>query len=543
MFLLTAEEMRKIEQFQMKEIGIPETIWMEHAGKRVADKIMEDFPKPQKAVVLAGTGKNGGDGMVVARHLLFAGWDVRVWITGSPSKFPDVASIFYQIVQRRTKIYFYPTDDEQKLIKQLKDANVVVDALIGIGIKKTLYPETEAFIELVNKQHQGKVYAIDIPSGVNADTGEVSSTAIKADVTITMGYPKWGHFLPQGAKYRGELWLADIGLAPDLPEPLPTATLNSPKLWPQACRPRDPWSHKGTHGHLLVIGGAEGMLGAVWMASEAAYRMGSGLVTCTIPNGQAQALAAKTIQQLIWPWQGEQQFHEESAVKLQERVDQFQCIAIGPGLGRMSYEKEWLQTILSISNSPVVLDADALNILADHLELLQIAEKVPLILTPHPKEMARLCGITVEEVEASRAALSKEFCLRYHVWLVLKGTYTIITSPMGNQVVNVTGNASLAKGGSGDLLTGMIGSLIAQGMPISEAITCAVYLHGRTAEKASGDVLQSLHVNQFLSAIPQAWSEVISLNSDKISREMTRRNHNALVAVDLSHSVRCSDRM
>lgn len=543
MFLLTAEEMRKIEKFQMEEIGIPEAVLMEHAGKSVADKILEDFPEPKNAVVLAGTGQNGGDGMVVARYLLFAGWNVSVWVTGPSTKWSATAYSFYQIVHRLTKVHTYQHHHQQELQTQIKQADVIVDALLGTGTKGSLSKEIATLIQLVNKQRTGKVYSIDLPSGVHANTGKVDPIAIWADVTVAMGYPKWGHFLPDGAKYRGELWVADIGLAPDLlPEPMPAASLNHVKLWPKARRPRDPWSHKGTHGHLLVVGGAEGMIGAVWMTSEAAYRMGAGLVTCAVPEGQASILGAKTFQQIIWPWEGEKQFHPDSATAFLQRADRFQSIVIGPGLGRLEREDQWLSYILENSPIPVVLDADAINMIAEHQDLIQKA-KAPLIFTPHPKEMARLCGKTVQEVERDRAQISKKFAVQNRVWLVLKGTYTIITSPEGKQIVNTTGNAALAKAGSGDLLAGMIGSLIAQGLPLSEAIACAVYLHGRTAELACEGILQSLQAEEFLSAIRRAWSEVASPFPDKISREMTRRKTDALVAVDLSHSVTYPERM
>jgi NAD(P)H-hydrate epimerase len=486
-YLVTAREMRELDRRTIEELGIPGVVLMENAGRAAAREIMLRFSGPGKAVVLAGCGNNGGDGWVVARYLSFAGWEVEGWLVGEEEKLAPDARVFYEVCCRLFSVHRFTEGKEDALRRSLQTAVVTVDALLGTGAKGELRPLMRKAARLVNEAAKGSVVALDLPTGVDADTGAADPDAVRADVTVTFQFPKWGHFLRPGADLAGEVQTVEIGLWPTKAGSAcePAARLNRPDLWREHLRRRDPWSHKGTHGHLLVIGGSRGMMGAVVMAGEAAYRTGAGLVTLTAPASQETVLAAKVTQELIWCWPGEGIFAPESSRLFSEREKRFTAVAVGPGLGRFPGEERWLGHLLEQVRVPMVLDADALNILADHPELFKRnrPERVT-VLTPHPGEMARLLRCSVAEVETNRRRAAEDLAKCAGVTVVLKGRYTLIAFPDGRTVLNDTGGPALAKAGSGDWLTGMIGSFLAQGMPMPAAVPLAVWLHGKAGEQA-----------------------------------------------------------
>lgn len=511
MYLVTANEMRELDSYAISEAGLPGVVLMENAGRAVVDQVMKRYVQPQTAVILAGTGNNGGDGWVTARHLLFHGWKVHLWMVGDPQKMTADARVFYEICLRYTRVNHYETNQRDSLWRHLQEATVVVDALLGTGTKGELRPLMAEVTALVNRQEKAWVIAVDLPTGVDADTGAVSREAIQADCTVTFAYPKWGHYLRPGADYCGELQIADIGLVPCAGTDLePKARLNLPAVWHDALKSRSVWSHKGTHGHLLVIGGSRGMLGAVTMAGEAAYRTGAGLVTLTVPDSQETALSARVTQELVWSWPGTYQFSAESSSKFAERKERFTAVAIGPGLGRFHGEEKWLGELMQTVKAPLVLDADALNICAEYPSLFQLRlPSAPTVLTPHPGEMARLLGCTVGEVERDRPQAARELSFRTGAVVVLKGRHTLISFPNGKQLLNLTGSPALAKAGSGDLLTGMIGSFLAQHLPVEQAVPLAVYLHGKAGETEN---THSFTYADLLSAIGPVLQQLLSEN-------------------------------
>lgn len=508
MYLVTAEEMRWLETWAMDEAGIPGTVLMENAGRSVVDEITKRFPKPQKAVVLAGKGNNGGDGWVIARYLLHRNWEVDCWLVGNPDKITPDARVFYCVLQTFTSIQTYDPDRLDDFKSDLNRSTVIVDALLGTGVKGDLRPVYKEVIQQINAA--GKwVVSVDLPTGLDADGATTGSEKVKADLTVTFQYPKWGHFSRQGKEMTGELVIKDIGLPPVVaPELEPEGRLNDPVWWKKDWSFRDEWSHKGSHGHLLLIGGSKGMLGAICMAGEAAYRTGAGYVTLTVPESERHALAAKVTQPLIWPWPGDGTFSVKSADGFRERAGKISAVAIGPGLGRFDGEDEWLKSLLSSIQVPLVLDADALNILASYPSLLRCARErdVPLIVTPHPGEMARLTSMSVKEVEANRRDVARSFARHTGMIVVLKGRYTLIAHPDGKSYLNQTGSPALAKAGSGDVLTGMIGSLLAQKVSPFHAAAMAVYLHGKAAEQ-TGIHPHSVLYTDLLTGIHRAISQ------------------------------------
>lgn len=487
MDLVTAEQMRQIERYVIEEIGIPGIILMENAGKSVADEIVCRFPKPQKAIILSGKGNNGGDGWVIARHLLFKGWQVSAWLIGKEEEMSPDAKLHYEVLKHFCTIHRFEEGKEDQICTDLKDSAVVVDALLGTGAKGALRDPILHVVKWVNQVSSSFVVAVDLPTGVNSDTGEVQSEAIQADLTVALHAPKWGHYLRPGAEMCGELVVAPIGLPPKLDKLAPPNKVNHPTLWQEALKPRTKWSHKGTYGHLLLVGGAQGMLGAIKMAGEAAYRMGCGMVTCAVPKSERLALSAGIYQELAWGWPGDESFDPDSWRYFLERKKKFSCVAIGPGLGRFQGEEKWLKQLIEQIDVPIVLDADALNILSAYPGYFKKNQtNRSMVITPHPKEMARLAQTTVEEVERNRREIALKFAQQWNVIVVLKGKYTLIAFPDGKLVINPTGNAVLAKAGSGDILTGMIGSLLAQRLSPSAAVLMGVYIHGKLGEVWQG---------------------------------------------------------
>ena len=499
MFLLTAQEMRDNDQFTIEHVGLPGVVLMENAGRAVVSELKKRFSRPQTAVVLAGPGNNGGDGFVVARMLAQEGWTVYPWFIGSLEKMSADAKVHYRVCKHFVSIYHHPVEQWECLQQHVDRATVIVDAMLGIGTKGGLRPPFDRIASLVNQQKKAWVVAVDLPSGVETDTGNVSNEAVKADQTITFSFPKWGHLLRPGADYTGEWKVVDIGIVPARES---LASINLPANWQQSLLPRSPWSHKGTFGHLLVIGGAEGMLGAAVMAKEAAFRTGVGKVTLTVPESQQGICASKVTQAMVWSWPGNGRFEPESYQCFLQRKGDFSAVAIGTGLGRFAGEERWLGNLLEQIEVPIVLDADALNILAKNPTLIQKRDRTrSTICTPHPGEMARLLQCSTKEVEENRATVARDFAQQTGMIVVLKGRYSIIAFPDGRQVVNTTGHPALAKAGSGDLLTGMIGSFLAQGYKPEEAVQIAVYIHGKAGEKAVRSSEYSVRYSDILAQL------------------------------------------
>lgn len=499
MYLCSAEEMRQLDQYTIEQLGVPGVVLMERAGLAVAQVIQQQFPTPARVVILAGTGNNGGDGWVAARHLQQAGWQVSLWLVGKVEKLSPDARAFYQVCrQLQMPIHSVGPEISPALHSDLQQADVIVDALLGTGARGSLRPPLAEIIAFANQQKGWRV-AVDIPTGVDADNGQIKDEAFCANCTVTFAYPKWGHYLYPGADYTGQLHIADIGVI--VPDKKPAAIVNHPTLWPEGRKPRSPWAHKGDFGHLLILGGGAGMVGAARMAGMAAYRTGAGKVTLAVPEETAKRLQTQVLQEMVWSWPGEEQFAKDVEQHWQRRMDIFSAVAIGPGVGRFAGEKEWLRTLISMISQPLVLDADALNILATEPSILSQTASSTVIITPHPGEMARLAGCSIADVERQRPIIARQFAQQWNVITVLKGRYTLIAFPDGKIVLNPTGSPALAKAGSGDVLTGMIGAFLAQKIPVDQAVTMAVYLHGEAGEQEALGAEHSLDVLELIKGI------------------------------------------
>ncbi len=490
MRIVTAGEMSTIDRLAINEFGIPGVVLMENAGLQVV-KVVEEVlgdPAGKQVVIFSGKGNNGGDGFVAARHLLNKGAQVQVFLAAEQDQVKGDARVNLDIWTRAGQkvLPFTKTNDLNLVRLALMNADLVVDALYGTGFKGTIRQPMASFIEAINDCDK-PVVAVDIPSGLEADTGRAGEPCIRAGHTVTFALPKIGLILPESRPYVGQLHVADISI--------PTALLadNQAKRylitrqlvsgnWPH----RKGGEHKGSFGRVLLIAGSRGMSGAAVLAAQAAARSGAGLVTLGVPAGIHDIVEAKLTEVMTFPLPETKTGAVDRAAldKITERAANADVIALGPGLGGSGDTKTLVRELLLKIDKPCVLDADGLNAMMGRTELFRLV-KPDLVLTPHPGEMARLCGLSTEKVQSSRLETAAKKSAEWHSVVVLKGAGTIVSEPDGAIYVNNTGNPGMASGGTGDVLTGMIAGLLAQGMPAGVAAAAAVYLHGRAGDSAA----------------------------------------------------------
>jgi hydroxyethylthiazole kinase-like uncharacterized protein yjeF len=487
MKILTADEMRAADRVTTERFGISSLELMEHAGRAVARFITRELPHRGQIVVLCGKGNNGGDGLVAARHLAEAGCTVSVLILGNPAEVQGDAKAMLERLPVAPISIKEESDFSASGCKVLlTGAQLFVDAVLGTGFRPPMRGLAVAGRKVLEDYARTPVVAVDLPSGWDADSREFfSSEAYRADVVVTFTAPKLAHV--SGMLTRGPIVVAPIGSPPE-------AVVSAIRLtWAGtskviADRPRSPNSNKGQFGHVLVIGGARGRSGAPSMSSVAALRTGAGLVTAAVAQSILPTVAAVTPElmtvALLEGDKGEISSRNLEADLLNPVLEKKSVIAIGPGLGEEEEAVEFFLGLLERTKVPMVIDADALNALAANPGRLDGRGRL-LVLTPHPGEMARLAGMTIPQVEADREGIARDFATRHAVTVVLKGWRTIIAHPDGRIAINTTGNPAMAKGGSGDILTGIVAAMIGQyPQQPAEAVEAAVYLHGLAADFA-----------------------------------------------------------
>jgi NAD(P)H-hydrate epimerase len=491
MKILTAAEMSAADRRSV-EAGISIHTLMQNAGTAVARFCLKHFPGDGLIVVLCGKGNNGGDGMVAATHLTQVGRSVRVALLGSASDLKDEALNAFTTAKQQAGIEVHEIVDEAALRSALADASLIVDAVVGTGFKPPLRGLTEIARNLL-ADSRTPVVAVDLPSGWDADsTAQTSDTAFRVDAVVTFAAPKLAHVF--GAltadKTFGPVVVASIG-TPDTAIESTTDLHWSGSSKQLAEAPRAINGNKGRLGHVLLLGGAYGKAGAPSMASLAAMRAGAGLVTAAVPRDILPIVATIAPELMLTPLQEKagglalDQLNPEPLAALLKGIS---VVGIGPGLGQLGTTPEFARTFIERVTLPIVIDADALNAIAgrsDWLKSLTQTSKRTIVLTPHPGEMARLVGMTVKEVEADRVGLARRFATEHGITLVLKGWRTLIAHPDGGIAVNTTGNPSMAKGGSGDILTGIVAAMVAQyPEDVARAVEAAVFLHGLAGDFA-----------------------------------------------------------
>ena len=514
MKVVTGEEMKEIDRFAIEELEIPGELLMERAGQKTAEAAFDFLEKPATStvIVLAGTGNNGGDGFVAARRLLRLGVKTEVFLLGDESKIKGEAWTNLEILNDlEIKVnQLKGREDILELNSLLQKADLIVDALLGTGIKgrlRGLYPE---LIKLVN-QVETEVVAVDIPSGVEADTGKVKTIGVKADKTITFALPKLGLIIYPGANYTGSLEIADIGLPT---QAVSSKQINCELLTKAEVSPllprREPNSHKGDYGKTLILAGSKGMTGAAALTANSLLRAGGGLAPLGVPESLNPILEAKLTEVMTTPLpETEGSLSKKAFSQVEELAKERDLLVVGPGMGRLESTAQLVSWVLELEK-PLVLDADGLNAVAD----LGLQEKLAnreneAILTPHPGELARLSGRKLVEIEANRIEVAAQFAKKHGVVLVLKGARTVIAAPGGELYLNWTGNSGLATGGSGDVLTGFISGMWAQGLSAIHAALVGVYLHGKAADLAAKDWTEySLLPTDLCSYLPKAIKKI-----------------------------------
>ncbi|MBI2876514.1 MAG: NAD(P)H-hydrate dehydratase, partial [Candidatus Tectomicrobia bacterium] len=470
---------------------------------------------------------NGGDGWVIARHLHHAGVSVQSFLLARRDQVQGDARINLEIAWRMgLPVEEIPSLEALPRLKEaLKDAQLLVDALLGTGITAPLEGFYREVVSLVNARGV-PVVAVDIPSGLSSDTGEILGEHIRADLTVTFGLPKRAQILYPAAARMGTLVVAEISIPARAIADLDLRlNLVTPQEIRRYLRPRNPEANKGHFGHVLVVAGSVGKTGAAAMASYSALRAGAGLVSLALPQSLSGTMETTypEVMTLPLPETAEGTIDLAARDLVAELLPRMKVLVIGPGLTTHSRTAEFLREVLKETRVPTVVDADGLNGLADHLSLLQ-ETSAPLILTPHPGEMSRLNGIPIAAIQQDRIEVAQRFAREHGVILVLKGARTVIANPEGRVYLNPTGNPGMATGGTGDILAGMIGGLVAQGWGLLEGVLAAVYLHGLAGDLAvqrTGEIC--LVATDLLDSLPAAIRQVIDAPSPAFGK--TGCNH------------------
>ena len=492
MRVLNTQQMREADRQTIDDVGIPSVVLMENAGRQAVAAMEAAFDSlsSSKVAVLCGRGNNGGDGFVVARTLAQRGIEAVVYLLGSVGEVRGDARTNLEILGRvgLTVVEITNAQEWELHFSEVSECDLIVDAIVGTGFHGPLTGLLETVVADVNGLGV-PVVAIDLPTGLSADSHEVDGEAIEATMTVTLAAPKLPLILPPADAYAGDLVIADIGIPSPVLDELdgPWLELLTRERMRELVPARAADSHKGDFGRVLVIAGSVGRTGAAHLAAIGALRSGAGLVTIAAPRSCVPILAAMAPEYMTEPL-------EETAAgcidfSSADRVLDLKAdvIAIGPGLGQDPSTAAFVHAVVERSGVPLVLDADALNAFAGDPERLSGRDGVDLIVTPHPGEMARLLNLSIEQVQADRLDHAREFASSHRCHVVLKGHRTVIAGPEGRSFVNLTGNAGMATGGTGDLLTGMIAAWFAQILDAEAACKLAVYLHGTAGDLAEAD--------------------------------------------------------
>ena len=486
MRVLSVEETRKIEMLA-NEYGVSYMQLMENAGSYCARIIRKTFENTNKrnVLVICGKGRNGGDGFVIARKLYENGYNVTVMMAmGLPSD--ELSSDMLSRVRAMgIQVVYY--ENSPTVEKYFEKAHIIVDCIFGVGFKGQPNETCSAIFTKINKSH-ATVVSIDIPSGLEGDGKNVEESCVSADITIAVLALKPAHVLRPSIDKCGEIVLAPLNI-PERCYKEVSASLFTVKQEEikSFFSKRSPQSHKGDYGTVLVIGGSYEMPNAVYFASQAAANSGAGLVKVAIPAASYNAVAPKTYEQILVPLEHNKsgRISKNSIKRLEKELEKCSCVVIGCGMGVDDDTKTVTRFVIENSEVPVILDADGINCIKDNIDIIDSA-KAPIILTPHPKEMSRITGLSVEEIQSNRPMVVKEFIKKHECTLVLKGASTLVgNSKFDDLYVNTTGNPGMATGGSGDVLAGIIASFVAQKVDVFKSAIAGVNVHGAAGDKVS----------------------------------------------------------
>jgi len=521
--VVTAERMRELDRQATEEFGIPSLILMENAGRAVAMTALAMLKDHSRArvIIACGPGNNGGDGFVAARHLHNAGVDVLVVYYGTRSKAAGDA-LANIVAAERLPLDILPNPGPAVLSRLALESDLVIDALLGTGIKGALKPPYDDVLSTLKRDFRCPVLAVDIPSGLDADDGSVAGRVVHADRTVTFALPKIGLLTHPGAAYAGDIVVADIGIPWDALKNSSDCRVALGDL-SEVFASRDRAAHKGDFGRLAVVAGSVGMTGAAALAAQGALRVGAGLVTVVIAESLNDIMEVKLTEAMTAPVpeSGSRALGPASLDSALCCIEKRDAAVIGPGIGRREETVELALDIIRCLSRPAVLDADALYAVSKDISALK-SSKAPLVLTPHPGEMAMLLGTDVSEVQSNRLEIARSFAAQHGVVLVLKGAGSVVAEPGGRAFINTTGNPGMATGGTGDVLSGMIGGLLAMGLDAFDAANCAVYVHGLAGDLAAerlgeasmlaSDLAERISEAILCATLPQGRSELPSIS-------------------------------
>ena len=521
MKVVTAAEMRQIDQDTIEGIGIPGIVLMETAGSAIVRAIEQHYPTCQRIGIIAGKGNNGGDGIVIARQLAHTERDVYLFLASPPDSFTGEAQTNLQIAKNlglrieeiltAEALESHTSRDTNTSSNHIKSCELLVDAIFGTGLRGAVRDPIAILINAINRLPT-PILSVDLPSGLDADTGHPLGTCVQADRTVTIGLPKRGLLMHPGAELAGKLEVVDIGFpeqvvgTQDIKVNWTTAT-QAVQWMPQ----RPPSSHKGSYGRVLVVAGSTGMTGAAALASEAALRAGAGLVTLAIPKHLNPILEGllPEVMTLPVPETDAGSLAVSATPTILEFAEKTRSIlAIGPGLSQHPETVSLVHQLIHENRQQgldlrIVIDADGLNALSQDRKTLSLLNN-ETVLTPHPGEMARLTSTSVPTLEKDRISTAQQFASEHGVTLVFKGAPTVTSDPNGNLWINSTGNPGMATGGMGDVLTGVIAGLMAQDIPSKSAAVLGVYLHGLAGDIAAERAgMHGLIASDVLKAVPQ----------------------------------------
>lgn len=520
MKIVSVAQMQELDRRMIEENETPGEVLMERAGQGVADVVrrladLAGFTSPL-VHLLAGRGNNGGDAFAAARFLKEAGLSVSVWLAGSANDVKgDALRHLSRMKSAGVALRELPLrEDWDEALRYPMGADLLVDGVLGTGSSGPARGPAAGAIEYINAQaRHALVVAIDIPSGLNADTGSAEGETVRADVTVTMGLPKRGLVEPEALEYTGVVEVVDLGIPEEFIAQL-TPVEDRELIYSTDLRPlftrRRRGSHKGEYGHVLLIGGARGYTGAIALAARAALRSGAGLVTVLTPAGIAPVVAGSVLEAMVLPAPETNTGSLDAGLwaEWRQRVDTFQAVLIGPGLSRHPQSLTLVRHLVHEYNGPLVLDADALSVLEGQAHFIS-KRRGPSVITPHPGELAKLMARETVEVQKDRRAAALAAAAKTEATVVLKGAGTLVARTGRPLQINLTGNPGMATGGSGDVLAGLLTGLLGQGLEPYDAARAAVYLHGRAGDTAALRKSQAgLTAMDLVDELPYAFREV-----------------------------------
>lgn len=494
MRVVKAEEMRNLDRETIEVLGIPGIVLMENAARGVTEVIYREV-EGNSTVVICGKGNNGGDGLAIARNLYNLGYDVEVVLTAEISELKGDARTNAEVLSK-LPVPVHVVKEEERLIEVynlVKEADFVVDAIFGTGLSKPAEGFYAELIEIVNRGAK-RVVSVDIPSGLSSDTGEVIGPHISADYTVTFAFPKVAHVMPPACYHIGKLFIVDISIPEDISFLLgPERFLLTLDEVAFTLPEREIMSHKYTFGHVAVIGGSAGKTGAPSMAAEAVLRTGGGLSTVIVPESLNAIFEAKLTEVMSIPVRdgGKGYFGIDAVDEVLKVLEngKFSTLVIGPGLGQEAETFEFVREVVKAVELPIVIDADGLNALSESIELLKLKEQ-EVILTPHIGEFSRLSKVPKEELLKAPFDHASEFAGRYGATVILKSGRTVVATPDGKTFINIIGNPGMATAGTGDVLSGVVGTLLGMGIDGEDAAKLSVFLHSLAGDLAAEELTE-----------------------------------------------------